>query len=254
MKKAVVIIMILAFIMSITCAAANEAGDGFADELFEILDQADRAATWTTSVGGPDFEELYGTVDDDRYIDPDDEDNEYRRVRSGFGSISELKSYFSRYMSEELAEKYLTLPLNRHESRAFIEHDGKLYYTWGNGTLGSYNTSRETDYYEIIKNSKDRVTLRYYPCYEERDNTYNYTMDKDLYYDYEFEKNGEGKYVVTNLIPTYAVYSGREKMNKYIEKLDIKNPSTSDSSVYITAAAGLIALCCAVAIKKKIKE
>ncbi len=103
MQRLIVIILILMFTLSVTCAASDETNGRLADELFEILDQADRAATWTTADGGPDFEELYGTVDDDRYIDPDDEDNEYRRVKSGFGSISELKSYFSRYMSEELA-------------------------------------------------------------------------------------------------------------------------------------------------------
>ena len=249
MKKTFIVLLTFIMLFCITCRAE---GSISADELFSVLDQADRAVSWTLNDGSPDFYEMYGVDKTDGFII---NHTEYYRVKSGFASISELKSYFCNFMTPETADIYINLNRrNSSQKPGFIEHEGKLYYASEDATLYTYETSRETDHYEIIKGEGDRIVLRYYPCYEDAPNRYNYNMDKGLYYDYEFVLNADGKYIVTNMVPTLIVYQGTDAINSFRKDLTRSNPITSDSAVYITAAAGVIALCLAVVYKKKLKK
>ena len=230
-----------------------------ADDLYEILDCADRAVTWTLPDGGPDFSETYGVDETDSFtvthtvnIDGKEVEREYifKRVKSEFGSKADLIAYFGKYMSRDAAIEYIDTAFDG--KTVFKERDGKLYFNSDNATLYTYKMSKDTDHYEIIKNEGERIILRYYPCYTEEANRYNYTMNRDLYYDYIFEFNANTGYIVINPVPTLIIYQGTDAINSFKEDLTRSNPVTSDSAVYITAAAGVIALCCAIVCKKKL--
>ncbi len=240
----------------------SQMADVTADDLFEILDCADRAVTWTLPDGCPDFIETYSVDETDSFtvthtvsLDGKEVERDYifKRVKSEFGSKADLIAYFGKYMSLNAAIGYIDTVFDGET--AFKERDGKLYFNSDNATLYTYKTSKDTDRYEIIKDEGERITLRYYPRYTEEPGRHDYTMNRDLYYDYIFEFSANTGYIVVNPVPTLAVYKGDADLLKRFEKYSgYSNPSTADASVYITAAAGLIALCCAVICKKKIKE
>ncbi len=185
-------------------------------------------------------EEISGTYYCDKnYTFGTDDEKQYTFVIAGQEryylntkmTSDQMYSLLHEYFSDNIISEITSYKRDGENTR-FIERDGLIYYDIFDYPLfvGEYPVKEFT----IKSASNDRIVLsmkisRY---------------DKAATYDYIIEKEDDGKWRFTKYH-----YS-----NDIIIRLEMNNPVTSDSAVYITAAAGVIALCCAVICKKKIKE
>ena len=151
------------------------------------------------------------------YIVPFEEVNTKEKMRAY------LLQFFTAEKVDELMNK--DMPFQEGENGYLYKFPGYIRQ------LNGIQVRKPSDYKIISKTDKE-IVLRVY---------LNKSKYPDKYYDYKLEKNKEGNWIFTDYI-------------NYRFILGMDNPLTSDSAVYITAAAGLIALCCAVVCKKKIKE
>ena len=107
----------------------------------------------------------------------------------------------------------------------------------------------ESDF-SMIGDSRATLSLKYRsdsPRDTEPEGNYEYEI-----FDYIFTLE-KGTDEVWRFINYTSIYDDIQmSMNPAL--IELYNPQTSDSVIYITAAAGVIALCCAIVCKKKIKE
>ena len=184
-------------------------------------------------------EEISGTYYCDKNYDfGTDDKNQYTFITDGQEryylntkmTTDQMYSLLHEYFSDSVIYEITSYKRDGVTSR-FIEHEGLVYYDLYDYPLfvGEYPQKE----FKIKSVSDNKIVLsmkisRY---------------DKTANYDYVIEKESDSEWRFTKYH-----YS-----NDIIIRLEMNNPVTSDSAVYITAAAGLIALCCAVICKKKIK-
>ena len=168
-----------------------------------------------------------------------------------------LRSVFSKEISDYYFENVFKIKLREEDGGAlkFVEKDGMIFdcgYLYG-AQLYGYNRRPNVKSFNMA--GKDKASL-IVEC-----TMYDYTHGKGdpvfNTFDYEFilEKESNGRWVFSKYIPLadYDYINKLPKSERYYPE-NWLNPNTSDSAVYITAAAGVIALCCAIVCKKKIKE
>ena len=158
---------------------------------------------------------------------------------TNYKSLAEVKSALAEVFSDEMTGKIMSRTYSEGDYKIphFIEYNGNLYFkAWA---YANAYESRINMTFKTVKQSENSMTVRaYYTDFNGNDKTY----------DYEYEKI-DGKWVFTKFeIPAQLYWQDFFGDNNGMF------PNTSDSAVYITAAAALIALCCAAVCKKKIKE
>ena len=156
-----------------------------------------------------------------------------------------MKAFLMTVFSESAANEILCKKCRYDGVDYFVEKDGYLYVPdpafitgAGDNRYGGY-TGRE---FKVIEENEGRITVRM--TFTPIDGNSDFKeCDYKITYDYILIDHN-GNWVFENFITMRDLYL----------QSTVTSPGTSDSAVYITAAAGVIALCCAIVCKKKIKE
>ncbi|MBR6922460.1 MAG: hypothetical protein IKH51_09715 [Clostridia bacterium] len=232
MKRIIPFVLILIFAFSLNSTAAKNITD---EEIKERFLHAAWAYAWWYGDSDMDVEnELNGLT---RIEYPSDVENfievqtdgiyTYKFYIVPFEEINtkeKMKNYLLSYFSPETVDEIMKKDMPFKEGE-----NGYLYKMPGYVRQLSGPQVYEPSDYEIISKTDKKIVLRVYPDKK------NYP---DKYYDYKFEKNDNGDFVLTN----YICY-------RYI--LNMENPQTSDAPVIAVCALAISAVAAAVILKKK---
>ena len=163
--------------------------------------------------------------------------NEYRAI---------LRLFFSEDIAESLYNKSMHYKARSSDNGLKLREINGLLYDFGRygDPYGAYFI--ESDF-SMIDGGRATLALKYRSdCDTNFESEYEYeTFD----YTFMLKKDTDEVWRFTNFTSIYD----NIQLSMHPALSELYNPKTSDSAVYITAAAGLIALCCAVICKKKIK-
>ena len=164
-----------------------------------------------------------------------------------------LRSVFSKEISDFYFENVFKIKLRDSDGGGlkFREKDGILFDCGALYGGQIYGGERPIPKSFSITGDKEAHLIVKYRLWD------NLSEQEYSTHEYEFvlQKESDGRWVFSDYIPIndYDYLNMRPDNEEYYPK-NWLNPNTSDSAVYITAAAGVIALCCAVICKKKITE
>ncbi|MBQ1846454.1 MAG: hypothetical protein II135_00475 [Clostridia bacterium] len=155
-----------------------------------------------------------------------------------------MKAFLMTVFSASAADEILSKKCRYDDVDYFVEKDGYLYVpdpafitAAGDNRYGGYHDKE----LKLIEEKEGSITVRM--TFTPLDGNSDFKeCDYRITYDYILIKQN-GIWVFENFITMRDLY---------LQSI-VMPPDTSDSAVYITAAAGVIALCCAVICKKKIK-
>ncbi len=247
MKRSIIVfILILSTVLSgsVFAKQAEVIDNGFAINFekaemmakwFSLFSDSHDGLTWKHDASG---EELYAEdLYDLDYSFYEEKFVCYNKIEN-FKNLDELRSALDEVFSENMTNSIMNRTYEHcgAEIPHFIEYNGALYFkSWA---YANAYASKIDMTFKTVKQTENSMTVRaYYTDFNGNDKTY----------DYEYEKI-DGKWVFTKFeIPAQLYWQD------YFGDNNGMFPNTSDSAVYITAGAGLIALCCAVICKKKIK-
>ena len=154
----------------------------------------------------------------------------------------------SLYMTRSSVLSILEKGYDGSGARVLCEKDGDLYYNSELPEAYSWGERITRSKHELLKSTDSYAVLRYYPFYY-GSTLNNENPDKTLYYDYRFEKQPDGSYVVTNFVTRLSVADKRAP--ELARLLYGTNPATGDSTMTILSAIALISLAAAFVFVKK---
>ncbi len=166
-------------------------------------------------------------------------------------TLDELKNIVYSVFSDELADYYLSKMFslkNRAGDPVYREVDGLIY------DLGDYGDPGGTHFLEINYTStgsnKYSIHIKYSYGWDLYDGSKPPVLEDDLVL---MQIDGTWKFT------SFVSLNDRAYLSVYPDQVtlypdDWINPNTSDSAVYITAAAGVAALCLAVVCRKKLRK
>lgn len=175
----------------------------------------------------------------------------YSEYVCSYLTLDDLKKAVHTVFSDELADYYLSqmfLLKNRAGEPVYREVDGLIYDLGDYGDPGGIRPEEIT--YNPAGHDEYRIHVKYRYGWDLNDESLPPLLEDDLVL-----KKIDGTWKFTNFVSLsdrayLSVYPDQSTL--YPDEWCCPNPRTADFSVYITAAAGLIALCCAVVCKKKI--
>ena len=232
-KRKIFSAFIIVYIIISALFIHTHAGNITTNDIYRFLNTASETAGWFngSSYNGIEY------IDDNILVGNDG--IEFAPVKGEMNTFEKLQnkieSVFSRDLfSLELKDGYVNPITDMRHSTSFFVSEGTLYYRKDfNHTAQRiqdiYSESNST--VEIIKDNGTVLEFLFTASF--------FDMGKTRSYVYKMVKTDD-TYVFTDFVLPTEIKSQT-------------NPRSSDSAVYITAAAGVIALCCALIINKKIK-